>query len=344
MYAEDVTHLSAAAAPARATRRPARDRLGALKRTGTFLHRPEDIRRISFALPDGDKRSFTLLVAVAQVQGATHVDRNGICIIDNDSRAIICEGFMVGKGRGGNASPEQIVILDRLTAMGWEEFSEFCRTCPSYRGNLSEDCRDNRDDLLKGLDGVEGYRFPRTTREGMIAEILAHGTWTDAAGRKLLAWDIRMNFAWDKSGRVDGGEELCRSQDARWKKKVEGNSKLFRQACEKTLKPFLSPDFRILDGDADMACDLDVAGSHGGWLVMRALGGQDLRMASGAALAAFLAEASDAVVRNIWATLRTLNVDLSRRNRVQMMSWTLNEMRAELESVWLEELDPELEF
>lgn len=344
MYAEDFSNQLQQNSPARPQRRPVRDRLGALKRTGAFLHRPEDIRRVSFALKDGDKRSFTLLVAVAQVQGATHVDRNGICIIDNDSRQVICEGFMVGKGRGGGASSEQIATLDRVADMGWLEFSEFCRSCPSYRGNLSDECRDNRDDFLKGLDGVEGYRFPRTTREGMISEILAHSTWTDASGRKLLAWDIRMNFPWDKSGRVEGGEELCRSQDSRWKKAVEGTSKLFRKACEKTLKPFLDTDFHILDGEEDLLCDLDVAGSHGGWLVLRALGGQDLRMKSSSELAAFLAEASDAVVRNIWATLRALNVDLSRKNRVQMMSWTLNEMRAELESVWLEELDPELDF
>lgn len=344
MYAEDVSNLPPQAAAQRTPRRAVKDRLGTLKRTGSYLHRPEDIRRISFSLADGDRRSFTLLVAAAQVQGATHVDRNGICIIDNDSRAVICEGFMVGKGRGGNASPEQIAILDRLTQMEWAEFSEFCKTCPSYRGNLSDDCRDNRDDFLKGLDGVEGYRFPRTTREGMISEILGHATWTDISGRKLLAWDIRMNFPWDKSGRVDGGEELCRSQDARWKKAIEGNSKAFRKACEKTLEPFLDSNFRVLDGDDDMICNLDVAGSHGGWLVLRSLGGQDLRMASQTDFAAFLATASDTVIRNIWATLRALNVDLSRKNRVQMMSWTLNQMRAEMEAVWLEELDPELDF
>jgi hypothetical protein len=203
---------------------------------------------------------------------------------------------------------------------------------------------DNRDDLLKSLDGADVYRFPRASRREMIEQILGRKVWVEAAGLRHIGWDVRMNFKWDSSGRVDGGEELCASQDERWQDALDENDAILRRAAEAAMEPYLDPEFRILGGDEEMACQLEVVGANHGFVLMRSMAGRDMGFADAASARAALEDLDDAEVRDLWAACRVLDVDFSRANRVFEMSWHLNAIRAEMEADWLEELEPELDF
>jgi hypothetical protein len=203
---------------------------------------------------------------------------------------------------------------------------------------------DNRNDFLRSIDGLDEYTFPKASRSQMVEQILGRRVWVEIAGIRHVGWDIRMNFNWNMSGHVDGGEELCQSQDARWMEIVKEDPSFLRRAAEDALSPYLDSDFRILEGDEDMACHLELTGGSRGFIALRSMGGMDLGFPDAAGARRAIESLSDDEIRNLWTACRVLDVDFCRKNRVSEMSWHLNAIRAEIEAEWLEDLDPELDF
>ncbi|MCE6958397.1 hypothetical protein LAZ40_04915 [Cereibacter sphaeroides] len=311
-----------------------------LRKTGPFLHQEDHARVVRFDAGDGTRRSFTVLATPGR-SSEPRSARGSIAVLDNDSGEIVVEGHVAGGSRKV-AVAEQVELVERIAGMGWDDFRTFCQESPGFRA-LSEKSIDNRDDFLRSFDGVSDYSFPRRTREGMIRDIMSHGCSPCRDGKMRFSWDIRMNFVWDRSGRVQDGEDLCPSQDARWREALEEDRTLYRRACETALADYVDAPFRVLDDD-DMLCDLEVIGVQGGWVILNSIGGKPIAAPTPGAMRQLLEGSCDVTVRNLWTALRTLDVDFSRKNRTFEMQWALNGLRAELEAEWLEELDPELMF
>ena len=249
--------------------------------------------------------------------------------------------------------------------MGWTEFAKFCRTIVGgprgiadidtvtavpMSGNVEqqkrigvyrEPERDNRDDFLRGIHEEGMYSLPFTTRAGMMREILIHPV-ARRDGEIRLSWDIRMDHAWDRSGRIEKGEELCPSLDGRWKRRLADDPALLRQALDTVLEGYFDPDFAPLEMDNAKTELEQCLGEEE--IVLKSFNGMPMGFVDHSALRVCLTGLSDPELMTLWASIRVLDADLGRRTRTLMVQEQLNLVRHEIEQVWLDEVDEELSF
>ncbi|MCW3784432.1 hypothetical protein [Defluviimonas salinarum] len=366
MNATPSPHRSGMSAPAGVGALPSSLRFRGLTMTGQFLHDPENKRDIFFQGEGDVPRSFTVLIALGYKTDNLDLGRNGIAIIDNDNWRIVADACHAQASGLKGASAEQRRALEEICAFGWEEFASFCRTRETYRagsgdidipgskpaaGNAERQVKlglrihqepDIRSDFIRGIHETGDYNLPRTTRRGMINDILMHPSQESRNGR-TLAWDTRMNFSWDRSGRVEGGEEVCRSMDARWMAAVKEDDDLLRKACDEAFSPYLAEGFAAL-GLEEATCEIVAGGPEGEHLLLKSFRGTDLEFRDHRDLRQKIEALSEEDISNLWVTVRVLDKDLSRASRANEVQIHLNSLRAEKEQEWLVEADEEIAF
>ena len=343
-----------------------------MQQTGPYLHDVNHKVFLQFESKGDTPRSFTLLIASGVMKKGAIVPKNGITILDNDNRTVVCDYVYPQLSTVKGPSRDQRNAFSFLQGLGWREFSYFCRTRDTYRKNTSDiskntdaphdGCRenqvmigaldtnevDNRSDFIRGVHASPdlAYSFPRASRASMITEILSRDVFQGSHGNQShLTWDIRMKYRWNQTGRVDDAkEELCPSLDRRWAQEVAENDDMMREACDAALSPYLSEPFVALEENTAMSVTFDVAGRSGGFLVMKEFAGQPLGFTSLSDFREILNGFDDEKVMHLWVASRTLDVDLSHANRAFDMAWQMHEMRLEKEQEWLTEVEEELRF
>ena len=337
-----------------------------LEQTGPYFNDPSHRHILSFGPRGTVSRSFTVLLAVAGLRdGALNFEQNGLVIIDNDNWIVVCDGIRAQPSSIRGPSSDQKKLFREVCAMNWTDFANFCRTIVGgprgipdidtpmavpMQGNAEqqqrigvyrEPERDNRDDFLRGIHEEGMYSLPFTTRAGMMREILIHPT-IRRGGELHLSWDVRMDHAWDRSGRIVNGEELCPSMDGRWKRKLAEDPSILRRALEAVLEGYFDPEFAPLEMDD---AKTEIEQSHGeDELFLKSFNGASMGFASHSELRARLNVLTDRALMTFWAAVRVLDADLGRRTRTLMVQEQLNQMRHEIEQAWLDEVDEELSF
>lgn len=342
----------------------------ALEATGPYLHAAAHKANLSFDSAGDVPRSITVVIAQGALATDGRAAANGLAVIDNDSGRVVCDGIQAQANSAHGPSMAQQMAFTVIQEMDWRAFASYCRSRPTYRGGFDDidgdfvlpnggsrgrqielglikpNFSDVRPTVLKEINAISAmpYRFPVSSRQAMMNEILARTTYRAQDGSRALAWDIRMNFKWNDSGRTKDGETVCRTMDKRWADLIEGDGDVFKQACDQALQPYVAAPFAALDLDPSRAAELDVKGDNGGSLVMTSFAGKPMTFAGPRELEAKLEAMSSDDLSMLWATGRILDVDLSKGIRSAEMAHAMNEIRAALEIEWLEEVEEEVTF
>lgn len=93
----------------------------------------------------------------------------------------------------------------------------------------------------------------------MRNEIMMRQT-QNISGRRMISWNVSPNFKFDKSGVVEGGEEVNAQFDYRWSQEIAANDSILRQASDKALEEYVQPGFAVLDMGDDASCELITGG------------------------------------------------------------------------------------
>lgn len=335
--------------------------------TGPYLHLPAHKMHLSFQGDSDVARSFTVLIALARKDNAIHLDRNGIVVIDNDNFKVIADEIQPQSSGIRGASSEQRKAFEAIPGLNWAEFTHLLRSCEKFRPGVAADVTeptdmpapgnaarqiklglrkagdvDLRDDFLRAIHEAGDYSFPRATRTLIINSLLMH---PKVAGRDglQLSWDVRMNYAFNTSGKVTGGEEVDPALDARWTEAYAADESLMITAGERALAPYLQAPFSALEMD-DAECELEARGSKGGFVVLGSFNGQKMCFADPRDMRLRLEAMDDGALMRLWAATRVLDADLGRANRAAIMAEELNTLRAEMEPQWEEDIEQELSF
>ena len=107
---------------------------------GPYEHADGALEVKAFVLPDGRRRSFSVLVARGLDAGGVYVpERNGLAVVDLDNRVVVLDGHVPMPVGPRIPSPEQAGAMRSVMAMGWGEFSAFCGSHPRLRrGNVPD--------------------------------------------------------------------------------------------------------------------------------------------------------------------------------------------------------------
>lgn len=329
-----------------------------LVKTGPYLHAPEHKSFIEFKggeLP----RSFTVILAVANMADGMRLDRNGIAVIDNDNWAVIADQIGAQPTGIRGASTEQKQAFAKIADMNWAEFSHLLRNAKTFRAGKASDIdeakatpetgnydrqarlglrnpaeRDLRDDFMRAIDTSGDYRLPYASRRTMINDLLLHPA-TDTRNGQCLSWSVGMEgFSWNSTGHVAEGEETHAALDANWEKELRENPAILEQAVENFLTPYVRDSFSALEMEGAES-SLDLIGGDTDKVVLRQFNGSPLEFGSRRELRASLDAMSDNDLSHLWATVRVLDMDLSRSVRGHQIALELNSLRAEMEVEWL---------
>lgn len=338
--------------------------------TGPYLHRPQDCAHLRFESAGETPRSFTVIISEGLVKNGETIKRNGLAILDNDNRCVVIdrEYSQIDPSRG--PSRQQSMALELMKDLGWREFAAYCGSRKTYRKNVSDlrneipDCGnrenqirlglldsreiDNRSDFVRQINAEPDlpYSFPRASRSAMISEIMGHEVYRGAHGAEShLAWDVRMNFRWNQSGKLAVPKaEIEPEFDKQWSKQVRSDESIFQRASEASLAPYLSTPFLAFDAENGIAANLEVAGRNAGFVVMSDFGGAQMGFRNATELAGKLAAMDDEHIMMLWVTCRTLSSDLSVASRSFDMASEFHDIRAEMEDFWRTEEEPALNF
>lgn len=192
---------------------------------------------------------------------------------------------------------------------------------------------DIRTELAKSINSMAEYRLPKTSRAGMIVEMMAHKL-ASYNGQLYPSWDIRMDFNWNKSGSVLDGHETIRAHDERWKNLIESDPSIFHDACQRALSPFVDDYIDILDMEGMLEASLDLVEPGRDTLVMTSFKGEDMGFHSRSAWTDHLKSLADDDLCDLWMSVRVLDSDLSRKARAGIMADTYNDIRHAMEADW----------
>ncbi|WP_027234422.1 hypothetical protein [Leisingera caerulea] len=341
-----------------------------IQRTGQFLHEGGLKHHLFFEGEGEVPRSFTVLIALgykANEQENLDLGRNGIAVIDNDNWRIVADSCLQQASGLKGASREQRKLLAEIREMDWQSFVSFCRSQKTYRAGSPDldqaasqpDCGsignqvqlglrhmeevDERSEFVKTLHETGEYNLPKVSRDGMIKDLMIRQSQEADAGR-MLSWDIGMDFKWDSSGHIDGGQDLSAQLDTRWRRAMRDEPEILSDAVQRAMAPYTSDGFNVLDLGESAACDLKFGGPDDRYLMLSAFGGQDMSFGSFRELNTKLKNLATEDLLNLWTTVRVLDKDLSRSCRSYDVAWELNAIRSEREERWLNEVEEEISF
>lgn len=337
--------------------------------TGPFLHASAHRKNLFFKGTGDVTRSFTVLIALAKRNdetGAPNFNKNGIAIIDNDNVSILVDGIASQASGISGPSQKQLKAFEAISNKNWKDFVALIHAHDYYRGVAGDidtlraapesgnferqvmlglkkpEDRDFRDAAMKSINDEGLYSLPATSRAGMVNQLLMHPTMKVADGL-AFCWDVRMNFEWDSLGHVQDGEELDPQFDKRWKREFANNKEVFDRVCDIAIRDYLDAEFSVMGLD-EAACELDTMGRNNGFVVMRKWRGAPAVAANLTELRENLVTMPDEELRTLWMSVKVLDQDFCRRQRTVEMQLACNEVRAELEAEWTQEIENELDF
>lgn len=335
--------------------------------TGQFMHHPDETRLVEFQGQGIVPRSFTVLIAVGE-KGDAELDltSNGIAIIDNDNWSVVARGISQQASGIRGSSRDQRTEFDKLCKVEWREFSAFCREVAAGRTKLAEDiakgwplpeagqpenrrrlgldgprAEDNRSALIREIAEYGEFSLPATSRQGMINELMMRQSIQTREGR-VISWNLSMNFAWDRSGRCEGGEELSPAYDRRWDRVLKQDPEVLRAACDKAIAPYMASDFSVLELGEGAIADLAMGGDDENTMMLKSFGGRSMVFKNFSDMRSKLSELENEDLCNLWATSRVLDQEFSRKERAMSVAVELNEARAKLELEWECEAEEEI--
>lgn len=325
-----------------------------IAQTGPYAHTPENITEVRFASRHDVDRSFTVLVADHAIADPEDEDKAGIAVLDNDNAQVVFDGFCGSSGARGTAI---MFRFAHLCSMSWEDFSAACRNNPRYRGDINDidsaqkepDAgnlvrqaalglsvspeADSRSDFIRALseDPDVPYKFPPSTRDSMVEEICRHFMFIESNGLSShIAWDIRMNMNWNRTGRIKGEAPMNPDHDFNWRHNVEQEPEVIQAALSSAISPYTQRPSYILEME-QFPCEFSQVGKKGGFLVLRKF--CDLHMSATRDVSMFdrLMRLKDDQLEWLWVTCRVLDQDLSREERMRTMEYEMHLQRKEFE-------------
>lgn len=324
-----------------------------LSTTGGYLHAADDIKEIRFPVSGKTDRSFTILKAV-RAKESQSPDHAGIAILDNDNGLVVVDGIQSAEG---NDCPSLAFKMALITSMEWREFARFCRSQPRYRGGIQDIDRANkcplpgdpirqsslgltptaksdaRSDFFRDLSENPDvpYEFPAMSLEQMSDEICRHPTFVENGGISArICWDIRLNFSWNRTGRVKDGPQMSDAYDLYWRHEVSENPLILERAKNGALSEFLKPDAIVL-GLEEFPCTFSLAGSKKGFLTLDRFAGCSMCATRDIDIAGRILRLRDNELEALWAILRVMDVETEEQHRRHTMEWQMHLQRRAFE-------------
>lgn len=326
----------------------------ALRKTRSYFQHASRKEEVRFASSGDVERSFSLAVIDDSCIDERCELKRGIAIIDNDNLRIVLDGLDADKV---NTAILVMLRIADFQTMEWQEFSEYCRKNPLYRGGIPDidhwtkaphpgnpqnqtfsglafDLHnDIRSDLLRDLDEDPEvpYSFPAIDRQGIEAEICSHLLFTERNGRRShIAWDIRMNMSWNRTGRIRGGTYIDPITDHDWNQLLEDDPEIIKLACKKAIAEYTSGRTAILDME-EYPCEFRRIGNNMGFLIIDNFAGHFLFATPDISIPERLARLTDREIGALWAVVRVMDFETSRQMRITEMEYQMHLLRVDVE-------------
>lgn len=323
------------------------------KITRNYHHYDGDVDELRFHVPNGADRSFTIIKAIRSSSDQSSSSA-GIAILDNDNDMVVVDGVQADAGAH---CPSMTVLMAMITTMTWEEFTKFCRKQQRFRNGIPDIDRisprpnagnplmqaklglnpapqsDARSELFRVMsdDPDTPYMFPPMSHDEMAEEICRHTTFVDIGGiRSRICWDIRMNFTWNRTGRLRNATRMSDDYDRDWRYEVEENPAILENAKNSALLQYLAPDCIILDLE-EYPCQFGLAGENKGFLTLERFAGNSMSATRDIDLAGRILRLRDDELEALWAILRVMDLETSVEHRREVMEWNMHELRKAFE-------------
>lgn len=321
---------------------------------GPYLYRPGNIEELRFASSGEVDRSFSILISEKIADPASSVASSGITVLDNDNLKVVFDGLY---GSDEYTGAQVLIRFYSLVSMSWADFAEFCRNNAGYRGEIEDinskaqvpssgspenqislglsPIKDARSEFVRAISDDEGipYSFPVMDRDGMMFEICRHLMYIDPKTPwcQNIAWDIRMNMNWNRTGRLRNMTEMDREQDADWRHMVENDPEIIREACEKSISAYVSQPVHILDME-QYPCEFETAGKNNGFLILKKFCGFHINATHDISIADRVMRLSDDAIEALWVACHVLDKDLSPEERRHDMEYQMHLSRMSFEN------------
>lgn len=319
-------------------------------------------------------RTFTVVLSNAyNAGGIIGSEYNGIAILDENYRQVVLDRQHENRGFfGSNVRKE----FDAIKEMTWEQFTQYVRQAPRYRGGIEDIDNDTKPDAGDILDlwiskgKVENpagpdlrtesmktananqesdYSYPDATRDEMIVALARHNGYHPMNynnGGFVIAWNIKVRG--DCSASKAEGFEFDKTFDERWKKYEETNENVFWDACSEALWHFTQGDYQP-HSDEDIKAKFYTNGRQGGHLVLSEWNGAQPKSWAMCPMAfndredfiSWLKELPDDDLVALYGLVRSVDVDTAHPEVA--VSYALASIRQSREEHWTEEATEEPE-
>lgn len=300
-------------------------------------------------------RTFSVMIAGAEVAGITGPEYNGIVIIDEDNRSIVLDRHVKESTGYFGPTQRQWDEMGRIMRMDWADFRQFIKSNPRYREKSVPDIdMDTPDPVIPIADRViypkEGraetgpYVETLENRKGIIEFIRDHKVHRidGPYSRWALAWDIKVP-AFDTSGKNCHDEfKANEAYDARWEKYVETNGELFHEACGAATRQYHDGEYNLYPGVNEDSYKFGQTGRSGGWMLLTEFDGfkgyrfswEDL-----SELEEWLQNLTDDKLVHLYRLVNQLDADLGTDKIRANMEYQFAFLREQQEEQWGQEDD-----
>jgi len=303
-----------------------------------FMYRPGDKREISLKDADGKLHEFGVILAVGQLHNRASEDvdfsMNGVALIDRSTGRIIADQIQSQATGMFGPSTRQVEMLDRICEMRLEAIASEFLHC-----EMIDDKTDIRHQIAKNGIGGAGD-IPPVDRDRAIKGLMTMPMVSTRDGKRVLAWNISMNFDWDRLGH-GGDREIDKRFDKRWLQEMKNDHSILDRACENAIAPYLRSDFAIFE-TPEMACTLETTGMNGERAVLRSFGGTNMEFTGYGDMRQRLSALDDSTLGNLWTAVHVLRSEFSREARADLVSSYLHDMREDYEATWSMDFEEEV--
>ncbi|TLX17045.1 hypothetical protein [Rhizobium sp. MHM7A] len=319
-------------------------------------------------------RTFTVVLSNAyNAGGIIGSEYNGIAILDENFRQVVLDRQLENRGFLGSDARKE---FDSIKDMTWEQFTQYVRKSPRYRGGIDDIDRgtkpnagdildlwiskgkvenptgpDLRTEVMKSANANDqtDYSYPDATRDEMIVALARHEGYypmNSNNGGFVLAWDIKVRG--DCSASKAEGFKFNEAFNERWKKFEESDSDVFFEACSDALWHFTEGNYEP-HSDEDIRAKFYTNGRQGGHLVLSEWNGAKPKGWATCPMAfdnrehfiSWLKELPDNDLVALYGLVRSVDIDTA--DPAHAVSFALASIRQSKEEQWKEEATEELE-
>lgn len=279
---------------------------------------------------------------------------NGVVVLDPDLVNVIVDGIMHNTNSGYRSQ-----MVDKIMAMPWEEFRDFCVSHDRYRENSLNpsdktppepnytmqaiaglDIPDNGKDirlpvtksLMENPEVIENKKyFNCKTRSEMVRFLTNHEKHSESNyGSSYFSWNIKIH-SFDNSGKSD--YETDPALDEKWQQYLEEkDEEIFWTACSDLIDNF-KETAAIIDANGNFhaeentSAEFEVVGRSGGHMILKGWEQQEgcsfdarsLSFDSPSDLAGKLDEMTDEEIASLYHIIASLDAQLSSESTKQMI-------------------------